>query len=157
MLRVSALVLSMLIFLPVAGQAQGSAQADGPRHSTFQALEDSQWVRLTSSGVGRRQGRLLEHGPTELVVSAGARPLRIPATMIDTLWTRGNSAKTGAIVGALIGGALGTGLGLLCGETQNDCHTGEAVALFGGIGLGGGGLLGTLFGLSIPRWKRQYP
>lgn len=65
--------------------------------------------------------------------------------------------KTGAIAGALIGGALGAGVGVLCGETLSDCNTGEAVLLFGGVGLGGGGLLGALLGLGIPRWQRQNP
>ena len=29
-------------------------------------------------------------------------PYVFPATTVDTLWTRGNAAKTGAIVGAVI-------------------------------------------------------
>ena len=157
MLRATALFLSILTILPGAVQAQGGGAADGPRHSAFQTLKDSQWVRLTSPGLGRRQGRLIERSPTDLVVSSPVQPLRVPATTIDTLWTRGTSVKTGAIVGALLGGALGAGLGVLCGETQDDCNTTGAVALFGGVGLGGGGVLGALVGLGIPRWQRRYP
>lgn len=154
---VFALGLWILTALPGGSQAQGPIRADGPRQSGFQTLKDSQWVRLTSPGLGRRQGQLLERSATEVVLSSRPQPLRIPATSIDTLWTRGTSVKTGAIAGALIGGALGAGVGVLCGETLSDCNTGEAVLLFGGVGLGGGGLLGALFGLGIPRWQRQYP
>lgn len=152
-----ALILCTLTAHPGASQAQGLVEADGPRQSHFQTLKDSQWVRVTGPGLGRQQGQLLERSPSELVLSSPGQPLRIPATTIDTLWTRGTSVKTGAIAGALIGGALGAGLGVLCGEMGEDCHTGEAIALFGGLGLGGGGLLGALFGLGIPRWHRQYP
>jgi hypothetical protein len=151
------LILWTLTALPEASHAQSPGDADGPRQVRFQSLKDSQWVRVTSPGLGRHQGQILERSPTELVLSSPRQPLRLPATTIDTLWTRGTAVKTGAIAGALIGGALGVGLGVLCGEQVEDCHTGEAVALFGGIGLGGGGLLGALFGLAIPRWHRQHP
>lgn len=154
---VFALILWTLTALPQASQAQGPGGADGPRQFHFQTLKDSQWVRVTSPGVGRHQGQILESSPTELVLSSLRQPLRLPATTIDTLWTRGTSVKTGAIAGALVGGALGVGLGVLCGEELSDCNTGEAVALFGGIGLGGGGLLGALLGLAIPSWHRQHP
>ena len=153
-----ALILWTLTGFPPVGQAQNAGEAGGPRQFRFETLKDSQWVRVTSPGYGREQGQILEHNPTELVLSSDQRqPLRLRTTSIDTLWTRGTSVETGAIAGALIGGALGVGLGLLCGEAGDDCNTGEAVALFGGVGLGGGALLGTLVGLVVPRWKRQYP
>lgn len=148
-----ALVLCVLTTLPGFSQAQLAAG----RPPSFESLTDSQWVRLSSPGTGRQQGRILEHSPAELVVSSQGQALRVPATAIDTLWTRSTSVKTGAIAGALIGVAMGLGLGVLCGESVSDCNTGEAMVLFGGVGLGGGGILGALFGLGIPRWKRQYP
>lgn len=152
-----ALGLCILTALPGAGQAQDPDVAAGPRETRFHSLKDNQWVRFSALGLGRRQGQILERSPTELTLSTKREPLRVPATTIDTLWTRGNSAKTGAIAGALIGGALGVGLGVVCGETMDDCNTGEAMLLFGGVGTGGGGLLGALFGSGIPRWHRQYP
>jgi hypothetical protein len=137
-----ALVVCILTALPAGSQAQGTGAALGPRQPAFQALEDSQWVRLSSPTLGRRQG--LERSSNELVLSSQSQPLRVPATTIDTLWRRGTSIKTGAIAGALIGGALGVGLGVACGELGEDCNTGEAIALFGGLGMGGGGILGAL-------------
>jgi hypothetical protein len=154
-----ALILWILTALPGTGQAQGAVPTAGPRQSEFPALEDSQWVRFTGTGVSRHQGIILEHDGPELVVSAERQPLRIQATSIDTLWTRGNSAKQGAIIGGLTGALAGVALGLLYGAstTEHDFSTGQAVLLAGGIGGAGGGLIGTLFGLTLPRWKRRFP
>ena len=146
-----ALILWILTALPGTGQAQGAVPTAGLRQTELQTLKDSQWVRFTSPVFGRQQEQLLERGPTELVLSSPGRPLRVPATTIDTLWTRGTSVKTGAMTGTLIGVALGAGLGMAAHNTT------EAMALAGGAGLGGGGLLGALIGLNIPRWHRQYP
>jgi len=87
--------------------------------------------------------------------------LRIPATTIDTLWTRGNAGVTGAIVGGLVLGALGVALGAAWAEdvrnTEPDVDKGAAMQIGGGVGLAGGALLGGLIGLAIPKWHRRYP
>jgi hypothetical protein len=154
-----AAALFVIAVLPAAGWAQYAAVIGGPRAPDFRALQDSQWVRFTGSGVSRRQGMILEHDGLELVVSAEREPLRIQATSIDTLWTRGNSAKQGAIIGSIAGALAGVALGLQYGATttEHDFSTGQAVLLLGGIGAAGGGLLGTLFGLGLPRWTRRFP
>ena len=154
-----AATLLVIAVLPAAGWAQYAAVIGGPRAPDFRALKDSQWVRFTGIGVSRRQGMLLEHDGTELVVSAEREPLRIQATSIDTLWTRGHSAKQGAIIGSIAGALAGVALGLQYGATttEHDFSTGQAVLLLGGIGAAGGGLIGTLFGLSLPRWTRRFP
>ena len=149
--------LWLLSAMPLASQTPGPVAIEGPRQAVFETLKDSQWVRLSGPGIGRQEGRLLERGPSKVVLSPGPQPIRVATTSIDTLWTRGTSVKTGAIAGALFGAALGVGVGVLCGEHGDDCNTGGAVALFGGVGLAGGGLLGTLFGLAIPKWHRRYP
>lgn len=136
-----------------------TAQQITERQDAFESLGDSQWVRLTVPDVGRHEGRLLERSSDQLVLSADPQPLRVPATTIDTLWTRGTAVKTGAIVGAVILGALGTALGAWAGaeSTDHDFQTGEAMLLGGGIGLLGGALLGSVTGLAIPKWHRRYP
>lgn len=88
-----AVSLCLLSVLPIVGRAQDPARPGVPRATEFPALHDSQWVRFTSTGVSRQQGRILEHDGPELVVSTDRQPLRIHATSIDTLWTRGNSAN----------------------------------------------------------------
>ena len=152
---VAALLSASLAWTPANSAV---AQQVTERQIAFESLADSQWVRLTVPDVGRHEGRLLERSSDLVVLSADAEPLRVPATTIDTLWTRGTAVKTGAIVGALTGLALGVVAGATCNDWgEGDCPTDTAALALGGIGLGGGALLGSLFGLAIPKWHRQYP
>jgi hypothetical protein len=125
-------IVSMFRATPALGSGQAPATG-AMRQSAFETLKDSQWVQMASSELGRREGRLLQRSPTELILSPEPQPLRIPATTIDTLWTRGHSAKTGAIVGAAF----------------------FAVSLGGGTLAGG--LVGMLIGTTLPRWNRRFP
>lgn len=151
--------LCLLTVIPSVGWSQDTPVSLGPRVPAFSTLQDDHWVRFTGAGVLRHQGILLAHDGPELVVSGEHEPLRIPATSIDTLWTRGNSAKQGAIVGSIVGALAGVAAALHYGATttEHDFSAGQAALLFGGIGAAGGGLVGTVFGLSLPRWKRQFP
>jgi hypothetical protein len=137
--------------------SSATAQQLTQQQTAFESLADSQWVRLAVLGVGRQEGRLLERTSDQVVLSAEPQPLRVPATTIDTLWTRGSAVKTGAIVGALTGLALGVGVGLLASETGEDISRTDAALILGGLGLGGGAILGTLTGLATPKWHRRYP
>ena len=149
-------VLSLLAVLSPPARAQGPLGAEA-RQVVFQRLADSQWVRLAGPGTSRVQGRLLARGPAELILASEPEAIRVPATAVDTVWTRGTSVKTGALVGALLGMGLGVALGVVaCGE-DHDCAEGEAALALGGIGLGGGALIGAGIGLALPRWKRRYP
>jgi hypothetical protein len=125
----------------------------------FHALQDSQWVRLSGTGVSRHQGMILNDDGPELVVSGEHEPLRIRAASIDSLWSRGHSAKQGAIIGSIAGALAGLALGLHYGATTTDhtFTTGQAVLLLGGIAAAGGGAIGSLFGLALPRWKQRVP
>ena len=147
-----------LLILPGLGtaQTQGGPRLDSDRQQVFQSLEDSQWVRLAGPGLGRREGRVLQHSPTEIVLSPEPQPLRVPATSIDTLWTRGTSSKTGALVGGLLGAGLGV---LFAAEAVEEGETAGAdwFLAIGGGGAVAGGLLCALVGLAIPRCDRQYP
>lgn len=149
-----------LLILPGFSSAQtpGGPRLDSDRQEVFQSLEDSQWVRLAGPGRGRREGRILEVTPTEIVLSPEPQPIRVPATSIDTVWTRGHSAVRGGIVGGLLLGALGAVVGASVGEKgDDDYNPGFTALLFGGGGLVGGGILGALVGSGIPRWHRRHP
>ena len=149
-----------LASLSGALSSTAAAQQVAAPQSAFERLADSQWVRLAVPHVaGRYEGRVLQHSPDQLVLSAEPEALRVPATTIDTLWTRGNAGLTGAIVGGLVLGTLGAALGAAyVGETtENDFTTAEGALFVGGIGLAGGAILGGITGLFIPKWHRQYP
>ncbi len=147
-----------LLILPgLAGaQTAGGPRLDSDRQQVFQTLEDSQWIRLAGPGLGRREGRVLQHSPTEIVLSPEPQSLRVPATRIDTLWIKGTSSKSGALVGGLLGAAAGV---LFATQAVEEGETPGAdwVLAIGGGGAVAGGLLGALVGLAIPRWHRQYP
>jgi hypothetical protein len=116
-----ATVLLALPILYTAGMAQARATTDdGPRRRVFLTLEDRQWVRVAGPEFGRQEGRILERSDTGFVLSRDREPLHVPATSIDTLWTRGSSMGTGALVGFVLGGTLGTLAGLSCKE-GDDC------------------------------------
>jgi hypothetical protein len=152
------LVLAIIVSLSLVMPTLGIGQTGGTslmRQSAIESLHDSQWVRLASPDIGRREGRLLARNRTELILTPAPDPVRIPAAEIDTIWTRGSSTKTGLLVGALLGAALGAVAGSSLGEADTDRVGFLALSI--GAGTAGGGLLGALFGTALPRWKRSYP
>ena len=152
------LAIPALLAILVAPASVGAqADAGGPlRQAVIESLQDSQWVRLSAAEVGRRQGRLLSRSPSELVLAP--EPLRIPATSVDTLWTRGTSTKQGALVGAVLGLGLGIAFAVAASDSE-DMDMQKDLLWLGSLGIGtvGGGLVGALVGTAIPRWNRQYP
>lgn len=83
---------------------------------------------------------------------SAAGPLSFPADSIRGLWTRGNSAGTGAIVG----GALGLASSLLLNAAYSssddvEVNEGGSIGLFTISGVAVGALVGAV----IPRWRRH--
>jgi hypothetical protein len=148
-------LLELMIFLPTVGGAQ-TPDPLATRQAALRALSDSQWVRLVGAGSGRREGKLLAHSATELVLGREPQPLRVPATSIDTLWVKGTASKSAA----LIGGLLGAGVGVLVATQaveEGETPGADWVLAIGGGGTLAGGLLGALIGSAFPRWQRRYP
>jgi hypothetical protein len=135
----------------------GSAQSPGAPvlHPAFDQLQDDQWIRLAGPEIGRRQGRVSGHSSTEVVLATAREPLRLPATAVDTVWTRGRHTVAGLIVGAVIFGALGAAAGTAFGE--ENAGSSRNVAGMAGVGALGGALLGAAIGTAIPRWQRRFP
>jgi hypothetical protein len=151
---VSGALACSLIFLPLSGNAQTPRVPT--RAEAIQALSDSDWVRLAGGTFGRLEGIVLAHTATDLVLSVEARPSRIPATNIDTLWARGKATKTGALLGAL----LGAGIGIVVATQAVEEGETPGTEWIGAFGVGGalvGGSLGALIGSAFPRWNRRYP
>ena len=125
----AAAVLALLLLGPVALCAQ-TPGSSGQRHAALQRLADSQVVRLSAPGIGRRQGALLRPDTGDILFVSDRAPLRIPAVSIDTLRTRGGSSGTGSA---------------------------KNVLGMAGMGAIGGSLLGAIIGAPIQRWKRRFP
>ena len=147
-------LLSLLLFLPAVSSAQ-TPQPVPAQPPLFEELSDNQWIRLSGSGQPRREARLLEHSTTEIVLDLEPQPLRMSVTSIDTLWERGNSSKTGALIGGLVGAAVGVLIATQAVE-KGEIAPADYVAVFAIGGGAGGGLLGALVGLAVPGWHRVY-
>ena len=146
-------LLAILFLFPALAMAQTSRPIP-EQAPMFEALRDSQWVRVASTGYARREARLLEHDATEIVLDL-ERPLRIPVTSVDTLWNRRTASKTGALVGGLLGASIGVLVATQAvekGETASADYVG-IIAIGGAVG---GGLLGALVGRAFPQWHRLY-
>jgi hypothetical protein len=134
-----------------------------PQHQTaIHALRDSQMVRLHTSALARREGRLLSNDTEVLMLAQEAEtPLSIPVMDVDSLWVRGNAWKTGAIVGAVVGAGVGVVLGLAANELgceTIDCGSSAGAGVAGGAIVGAGGaLVGGLIGNFIPKWRLRFP
>ncbi len=137
-------------------------------------------IRVSIRGGATYEGRLLDLRGDTLVVGGTADWFLVPARNVDSLWVRGNAAKTGAIVGAipvaLLGALTGGFLSSLCrgyyGERQqlramqglapveggDGCLPGGIAAALGGlIGASVGAPLGAIVGALIPKWRQWDP
>lgn len=88
-----------------------------------------------------------------------AGPESLAATAIDSVWVRGNRAKTGALVGALVFGAGSAMLGsVACGMASDGhgCQETEKVVAFTAAGAAVGVGLGALIGSAFGTWRLEY-
>ncbi len=143
-------------------------------------LKPGKTIRTSIRGGATYEGRLLDLRGDTLVVGGTADWFLVPVRNVDSLWVRGNAAKTGAIVGAipvaLLGAFSGALLSALCrqwyGEGQllramqglaaeeggDGCLPGGIAAVLGGlIGASVGAPLGAIVGALIPKWRQWDP
>jgi len=147
-------LLALLIVFPALGVAQ-TPKPIPAQPSMFEVLSDSQWVRVSSTGHARREAMLLEHSAAEIVLDLESRPLRIPASSIDTLWERRTASKTGAWVGGIVGAGVGILVATQAVE-KGETPPADYIGLLAVGGALGGGLLGALVGHAFPKWHRLY-
>jgi len=146
------LIHSLLLAFAAAAQAGSPPAGQGPvnRDSVWAAalarLSPRSTIRVHRIGDGRIEGSL---------------PMEFPVATLDSLWVRGNSAKTGAIIGGISLAVAGAAYGAFANEVgcQDDggdpCP--EAIPLLGLAGAASGALLGALIGSAIPRWHLRVP
>jgi hypothetical protein len=145
---------ALLLLSPVSAWSQQAAGAP-IQPAPFTSLEEGQWVRVTGD-FGRGEGRVLGHTARDLTLSSEHQPLRLPATSVDTLWTRSRRTLAGALVGSLLGLGIGAVVAASSGELEDTPPEFIwGVAMGGGALVGGG--LGALIGATTHDWKRQYP
>jgi len=124
-------------------------------------LRPGRAIRVHQTSRGRIEGRFRSAAPAALSLDLVTSPTELSTAGLDSLWIRGNAARTGALVGAIPGAVAGVTLGVIannvgCRDDGGDpCP--EAIPLLGLAGAAGGALLGALIGSLIPKWHRRIP
>jgi hypothetical protein len=75
---------------------------------------------------------------------------------VDSLWVARRATGKGALIGALTGLGVGAIIGAVAAEGAYDTPPLAWAAVYGGVGLLGGAVVGTVVG-STRRWERAYP
>ena len=159
----AAIIVLVLAAIARGAGAQAPTSAVVPeQQAAISALRDSQWVRVVTPGLTRQEGRLLSHERDTLMLDRGVDSLvRIWAMDVDSLWVRGTSWKTGAVIGSVLGAAAGVAYGLAVSEVtceSPDCGASAGAGVAGGVGgLVVGGLVGSLVGTLFPKWHSRWP
>ena len=153
------LVLAVVLMSLLGAPATLAAQQLSARDSAIARLHAGQTIQLTLAGSGRLAGRAGVVVGDTLDVAQDDAVRRIPIPAIDTLWVRGGSGTTGAIVGGVIVGVLGAlAVVAAAGACEYDCGS-TGVQALGGFLLGAavGVPLGAVIGGRFPKWKRTFP
>jgi len=130
----------LAVALLVLGSA-ASLSAQTALDTVLSRVRPGQMIRVSTRDQGRVEARF------------GSRD--IAATSIDSLWVRGRSTGTGAIVGGLTLGAIAFAIVSGACSPGADCSGVEGPAA-AAVGLAGGALVGALIGSTMPSWKLRY-
>ena len=154
------MISSLLLAFAAAAQA-GSPPADQDWGAALARLRPNSTIRVHRIGDGRIEGSFTRASATTLVLAGTPVPMEYPVATLDSLWVRGNSAKTGAIIGGIALAVAGATYGVLANEVGCKDDGGdpcpEAIPLLGLAGAATGALLGALIGSAIPRWHLRVP
>jgi len=154
------LLALVIVMLPTTALAQGAVPA--AQRAAVERLRPRALVRIHTVAGESFYGRLLSAAGDTLVLTApppaGGRVVALgDVAALDV--QRGTYADAGALAGFVAGAGLGGAAisGLAAGESG-----GAGAAVFGlaaGVVAGGtvGLIGGSLFGATIPRWRRRYP
>jgi hypothetical protein len=142
--------------LPAPAFAQ---DASAKRDSAVTRLETGQQIRISGEAMSRLIGKAGVASGDTLDFAQDDAVRRIPIQAIDTLWVRGGSSTTGAIIGASIGVLFGMGRSAVSqaqGEGKSTDSFGKTMAgaFLGAFVMGG---IGALVGGAVPSWHRTFP
>lgn len=141
---------------------QASTHHDSVWAAALARLTPRNTIRIRQVGAGRLEGQFARASGTVLALAGTPAPVEYPLARLDSLWVRGNSAKTGAVIGGFTGAIAGGVYGYMANEVGcKDEGVGdpcpEAIPLLGLAGAATGALVGALIGSAIPRWHRRVP
>ena len=136
----------------------------GARDAVLRNLEAGQRLRVELTGGTRRAGRYVGYSEHQVTIghTEGARDFSYHSVArVEVVWTEGKSAGRGALIGAgsglVVGGLVGAWIGKLAASEISDDQTLEGVLVVGSLGAAGGGGLGAVIGLLVPRWVQRWP
>jgi hypothetical protein len=140
---------------------QGPTKRDSVWAAALARLTPSNTIRIHRVAGGRIEGEFARASVTTLVLTGAPAPVEYPFATLDSLWVRGKTTKTGAIIGSISFAVVGLTYGYLANEVGCKDEGGdpcpEVIPLLGLAGAAGGGLMGALIGSAIPRWHRRVP
>ena len=121
------------------------------------SLKPGQNIRISSRGGTTYEGPLLGLLGDTLVIGQPDEWYLVPVQNVNSLWVRGNAAKSGAIVGSVVVGFSSLGLWVAACNAMGPCEAYDVVFALGLAGAAGGALLGGLIGAMVPKWKQRFP
>lgn len=159
MLRVAVSVAGLVTIASLRARAQEPDTLTPAQRAglALARLGGGQRVRIRASGVGLVEGWVVSSSPNLVTLRADGSRIEVPASGVDSLWVRGRSAGTGALIGGAVTGGLA--LVVASGPPGNDCVlcTPGDVAGFVVVAGATGALVGALIGAVVPRWHLRVP
>lgn len=144
------------LILLLAATAAGGVQA---QERDFGALRPGQTVRVRTVGGSRFVTRLgPAPGASISELFERAEP-PFQAARVDSLWVRGNAARTGAIIGAAVATPLSFAFfAWVCTAVAEGtgCDAWDVVAGLSLASGAGGALIGAGIGALTPTWRLRY-
>jgi hypothetical protein len=148
--------IGIAVTVLLAAAASGLQAQD---HHTFGNLEPSQAVRVKTVG-GSRFVTRLGYAPRDSMVGLFARAeTPFQAERVDSLWVRGHSVGTGALVGAAVATPLSFAFWWWFCDALSEgsgCSSWGAVTELALLGGAGGALVGAAIGAVVPKWHLRY-
>jgi hypothetical protein len=153
--RAGMVLMVGLTTLSVSVQAQMTGAADTARQHALARLQPGTEIRVSENN-RVFQGTLRRLTPNQVILAEEGTKHSLMLRSFDTLWVARRATGKGALAGALVGLGIGALVGAGAAPGGSDTPPGAYAAIYGGIGLLGGALLGVVAG-SSRQWERKYP